>query len=70
LKLSLIIKTIKPFKGQNFYDLKAAQRNKLFEDPLFPADNQSLCFNRNPPEGIVWIRPKVSLKFSDKKLFD
>lgn len=33
----------------------------LFEDPLFPASNESLMFSRRPDRYIEWMRPHVSL---------
>lgn len=33
----------------------------LFEDPLFPASNESLMFSRRPDRYIEWLRPHVSL---------
>lgn len=57
-----------PFKGQVFDELLTEyDEDNLFEDPFFPADNQSLYFSRRPPPGIVWMRPKVLLILNQKK---
>lgn len=39
----------------------------LFEDPLFPASNESLMFSRRPDRYIEWMRPHVSLVHSHFK---
>lgn len=58
---------IQPYKGQDFYKLKSqvAQSGGLFEDPIFPANNQSIglkYLSKNKklfPNGIRWLRPHV-----------
>ena len=52
--------SIGQYKDQDFSKLKASHSDsKLFEDPLFPADNSSLFYKKTPPAGIKWMRPKV-----------
>lgn len=54
---------IKPFKNQNYDELKSRHsESHLFEDPLFPANNSSLYFTQMPPQGIQWLRPKVFIR--------
>jgi len=49
-----------PFKNQDYSDLKAQHdEHNLFEDPEFPADNSSLFYSKNPPNGVRWLTPKV-----------
>lgn len=43
---------------------KYVQKNVVFEDPLFPANDSSLYFNQKLPMKIEWKRPSVSLWFS------
>ncbi|CAF0859448.1 unnamed protein product [Brachionus calyciflorus] len=51
--------SIKPFKNQNYDDLKSQHdESNLFEDPYFPTDSSSLYFTQMPPQGIIWQRPK------------
>lgn len=53
-------KIVKPFRGQNFNELKLTHGpNKLFEDPFFPANNDSLCLNREPPEGFYLFKYRI-----------
>ncbi|XP_061828254.1 calpain-5-like [Nerophis lumbriciformis] len=49
-----------PYKGQSYVDLKKKchQLGCLFEDPLFPASDQSLFYNRNRVGLVIWKRPK------------
>ncbi|XP_029436793.1 calpain-5-like [Rhinatrema bivittatum] len=48
------------YQDQTYWKLKKAclQSRGLFEDPLFPATNESLFYQRSPPVGMVWKRPK------------
>ena len=56
----LLKERAKPFKDQVYSDLKAQHdEHNLFEDPEFPADNSSLFYSKNPPNGVRWLRPKV-----------
>lgn len=49
---------IRPFKDQDFESLRAeCSADSLFEDPEFPASNESLYFGQEPPAGIQWLRP-------------
>lgn len=41
----------------------------LFEDPLFPASNESLMFSRRPDRYIEWMRPHVSLSILQPKKY-
>ena len=51
---------IKHFKNQDWSILKTEyNKNKLFEDPLFPAEDKSIFFSQSVPYGIKWKRPKV-----------
>ncbi|KAM9732734.1 LOW QUALITY PROTEIN: calpain-5-like [Menidia menidia] len=49
-----------PFEGQSFVALRrrCQQDGRLFEDPLFPATDQSLFYQRNRLGTITWKRPK------------
>ena len=58
--LILNFKQIKPFKGQIYNDFKSIHSSfKLFEDPLFPANNKSLYTKTMGLTGVRWMRPKV-----------
>ncbi|XP_030042947.1 calpain-5 [Microcaecilia unicolor] len=48
------------YQNQNYGKLKKAclQSHKLFEDPQFPATSESIFYQRSPPVGTVWKRPK------------
>lgn len=54
-------KTIK-FKGQNYGKLKRRNMdaNELFQDPLFPPNENSLGLGRQLPGRVEWKRPTVS----------
>lgn len=49
-----------PFKGQIYEDLIGSlkQSGRLFEDPLFPANDKSMYTSQAAPRGIVWRRPR------------
>uniref|UniRef100_A0A1A8EZW2 Calpain 5a n=1 Tax=Nothobranchius korthausae TaxID=1143690 RepID=A0A1A8EZW2_9TELE len=49
-----------PFEGQSFSALrrKCQQNGSLFEDPLFPASDQSLFYQSNQIGRVTWKRPK------------
>lgn len=53
--------SVKPYENQDFSALKKhCQRQKvLFEDPLFPATDDSL-FYKSRIQGVQWKRPNVS----------
>ena len=48
---------------QDFYKLRDQlyKSSKLFEDPKFPANNDSLYFSQAPKRNIIWKRPLVIL---------
>ena len=48
---------------QDFETLRRAalESGSLFEDPLFPASNESLMFSRRPDRYVEWLRPHVSI---------
>uniref|UniRef100_A0A8C2X4X3 Calpain 5 n=1 Tax=Cyclopterus lumpus TaxID=8103 RepID=A0A8C2X4X3_CYCLU len=50
-----------PYEGQSFSALKrqCLQSGSLFEDPLFPATDQSLFYQSNHIGHVTWKRPKV-----------
>ncbi|XP_041089256.1 calpain-5a [Polyodon spathula] len=52
--------SVKPYENQQYAALKkACQQNKeLFEDPLFPAVDESLFYQGNPIGRVHWKRPK------------
>uniref|UniRef100_A0A673FUV5 Calpain 5a n=1 Tax=Sinocyclocheilus rhinocerous TaxID=307959 RepID=A0A673FUV5_9TELE len=52
--------SVKPFEGQQFSALrKQCQQNRtLFEDPVFPAVDQSLFYHGNRIGKVTWKRPK------------
>ncbi len=54
----------KGFKKQDYNKLKeqCRQSGKLFEDPLFLADDRSLFYSQRSPRKFVWKRPGVSIK--------
>uniref|UniRef100_A0A8C9ZKT9 Calpain 5 n=1 Tax=Sander lucioperca TaxID=283035 RepID=A0A8C9ZKT9_SANLU len=49
-----------PYEGQCFSTLRrqCQQNGRLFEDPLFPASDQSLFYQRNSIGTVIWKRPK------------
>lgn len=53
----------KAFKDQNYEELKAeCDEENLFEDPEFPASDESLYYNQLPPYGVKWMRPKEAME--------
>nr|CAD2198470.1 unnamed protein product [Meloidogyne enterolobii] len=48
----------------NFYDERdrCLQEKRLYEDPDFPANTQSLFFSRPPTERVQWLRPGEIVK--------
>jgi hypothetical protein len=53
--------SIKPFKGQNYEELKQSHNSaNLFEDPLFKVTKNSLSSLRLS-SSVTWRRPKVNL---------
>ncbi|XP_077154833.1 calpain-5 [Ranitomeya variabilis] len=57
------------FGNQQYYDLKKAcqKKKELFEDPIFPANNDSLFYKTQRVQGVQWKRPKEFC--SDPHLF-
>lgn len=54
---------VKPYEDQNYSALKRAclRRKVLFEDPNFPATDDSLYYKGTPGPTVRWKRPKVSV---------
>lgn len=54
---------VKPYEDQNYSALKRAclRRKVLFEDPHFPATDDSLYYKSTPGPTVRWKRPKVSV---------
>lgn len=54
---------VKPYGDQNYSALKRAclRRKVLFEDPSFPATDDSLYYKGTPGPAVRWKRPKVSV---------
>lgn len=54
-----------PHNGVSCADIKkhCAKQGVLFEDPDFPAVDESMFFSKKPPRPFVWKRPKVSKIF-------
>ncbi|XP_053561575.1 calpain-5 [Bombina bombina] len=52
--------SVKAFGNQQYYALKKECQKKktLFEDPLFPPDNDSLFYKTQRVQGVQWKRPK------------
>ncbi|XP_078544929.1 calpain-6 [Lissotriton helveticus] len=48
------------FKGQKYDELKqeCAKQGQLFEDPEFPASDESLLYSKPPSGKVEWKRPK------------
>ncbi|KAI4537377.1 hypothetical protein MG293_012240 [Ovis ammon polii] len=51
---------VKPYEDQNYSALKRAclRRKVLFEDPNFPATDDSLYYKGSPGPTVRWKRPK------------
>lgn len=56
---------VKAYEEQDYAALKrSCQRKKvLFEDPHFPATDDSLYYKATPGPAVRWKRPKVSAGF-------
>lgn len=54
--------SVKAFEGQQYSTLKrqCLQSGLLFEDPRFPAIDDSLFYQGNRIGRVVWKRPRVS----------
>ncbi|XP_075040426.1 calpain-6 [Mixophyes fleayi] len=50
---------VRHLKNQNFWQLKneCMKAGTLYEDPEFPASNESLFYSKAPPDLIQWKRP-------------
>uniref|UniRef100_A0A8C8T829 Calpain-5 n=1 Tax=Peromyscus maniculatus bairdii TaxID=230844 RepID=A0A8C8T829_PERMB len=57
---------VKAYEDQNYSALKRAclRRKVLFEDPHFPATDDSLYYKGTPGPTVRWKRPKVSVRAS------
>ncbi|MEE6497073.1 hypothetical protein FKM82_002581 [Ascaphus truei] len=46
-------------RSQNFHALRedCIKNGKLFDDPEFPASDESLCYSSAPPRSVEWKRP-------------
>lgn len=53
--------SVQLFRDQKYHELKrqCIQQGRLFEDPEFPASDESLFYQRAPPKKVEWKRPKV-----------
>lgn len=53
---------VKSYEDQSYSGLKRAclRRKVLFEDPNFPATDDSLYYKSTPGPTVSWKRPKVS----------
>lgn len=53
--------SVQLFRHQNYHELKGQciQQRRLFEDPEFPASDESLFYQSAPPRKVEWKRPKV-----------
>uniref|UniRef100_A0A673C728 Calpain catalytic domain-containing protein n=1 Tax=Sphaeramia orbicularis TaxID=375764 RepID=A0A673C728_9TELE len=65
----IIFNMVVPYEAQSFSALRAKcrQDGRLFEDPLFPASDQSLFYQSNRIGRVTWKRPKELC--SDPRLF-
>ncbi|KAK2545439.1 Capn6 [Columba livia] len=52
--------SVQLFRDQKYHELKAqcVQQRRLFEDPEFPASDESLFYQSAPPRKVEWKRPK------------
>uniref|UniRef100_UPI00398F55A0 calpain-5-like n=1 Tax=Pristiophorus japonicus TaxID=55135 RepID=UPI00398F55A0 len=55
-----MVLSVKSYKDQQYSALKGEclQHHRLFEDPHFPATNESLFYTKSPPGAIEWRRPQ------------
>lgn len=63
LAATAMFSCVKPYEDQNYSALKRAclRRKVLFEDPNFPATDDSLYYKGAPGPTVRWKRPKVSV---------
>uniref|UniRef100_A0A8B9PY54 Calpain 6 n=1 Tax=Apteryx owenii TaxID=8824 RepID=A0A8B9PY54_APTOW len=54
--------SVQLFRDQKYQELKGQciDQRRLFEDPEFPASDESLFYMRAPPRKVEWKRPKVT----------
>ncbi|XP_064015484.1 calpain-6 isoform X3 [Pogoniulus pusillus] len=52
--------SVQLFRDQKYHELKeqCIQQKQLFEDPEFPASDESLFYQSAPPRKVEWKRPK------------
>ncbi|XP_074909990.1 calpain-6 isoform X1 [Buteo buteo] len=52
--------SVQLFRDQKYHELKGQciQQRRLFEDPEFPASDESLFYQSAPPRKVEWKRPK------------
>uniref|UniRef100_A0A8D0KQ20 Calpain 6 n=1 Tax=Strix occidentalis caurina TaxID=311401 RepID=A0A8D0KQ20_STROC len=52
--------SVQLFRDQKYHELKrqCIQQRRLFEDPEFPASDESLFYQSAPPRKVEWKRPK------------
>ncbi|NXN07777.1 CAN5 protein, partial [Indicator maculatus] len=52
--------SVKLFRDQKYHELKeqCIQQKQLFEDPEFPASDESIFYQSAPPRKVEWKRPK------------
>lgn len=64
-----MLSSVTTFGHQQYYALKkeCQKKKELFEDPVFPADNDSLFYKTQRVQGVQWKRPKEFC--SDPHLF-
>lgn len=63
--------SVKAFEGQQYSTLKrqCLQSGLLFEDPRFPATDDSLFYQGNRIGRVVWKRPRVSSSKTDQDVY-
>ncbi|NWX95829.1 CAN5 protein, partial [Nothoprocta ornata] len=61
--------SVRLFREQKYQELKGQciEHGRLFEDPEFPASDESLFYTRAPPRKVEWKRPKELCE--DPRLF-
>ncbi|KAM8799931.1 calpain-6 [Eudromia elegans] len=61
--------SVRLFRDQKYQELKrqCIEHGRLFEDPEFPASDESLFYTRAPPRKVEWKRPKELCE--DPRLF-
>ncbi|XP_074770988.1 calpain-6 isoform X3 [Athene noctua] len=61
--------SVQLFRDQKYHELKrqCIQQRQLFEDPEFPASDESLFYQSAPPRKVEWKRPKVIPDFNEQE---